>query len=123
MAKVRFQQNVLLPPSAWGVINKQVYESSVCLEDFRKIHNSNGDVKLLPSATITRDLRRRFYGVLLFEKRDSKPVVREWCGENTGSYVKTVRVKPLYPKGMYFFLLFTYSIFMYSICVSIVLAF
>lgn len=108
VAKVRYQQQVLLPPSAWGVMNKLVYESSVCFEDFRKINNRNEDVKLLPSATITRDLRRRFYGVLLFEKRKEKPVVREWCAENLDSYVKTVRVKPEYPVGNVFFSCFNF---------------
>lgn len=108
VAQARFQQQVLLPPSAWGVMNKLVYESSVCFEDFRKINKQNADVKLLPSATITRDLRRRFYGVLLFEKRDTKPVVREWCAENTDSYVRTVRVKPVYPVGNVFFLVFLF---------------
>lgn len=101
MAKVRLQ-TVQLPVSAWGVLSDQVYESSVCFEDLRETNDCNDDVRNCPSATITRRLRRRFYGVLLYERRDSRLTVREWCAENAESYRKPIEVKPEYPKSKTF---------------------
>lgn len=108
---------VLLPPSAWGVLSRQVYESSVCLEDMRKVNDNNEDDEMLPSATLTRDLRKRFYGVLLFENRKSDPIVKEFCAENERSYQKSVRVAPEYPKGnVYYFCIRFYSTRRYFFC-------
>lgn len=92
-------QNVLLPVSAWGVLSKQVYESSICLEDFRDINDDNKDTKEQPSATVTRALRQRLYGILLYEIRDWQPTVTEWCGENEESYQEPVTVEPEYTQG------------------------
>lgn len=98
MAEPRFRQ-VLLPVSAWGVLSRQVYECSPCLEDLRFITDENEDPEKRPSATITRPLRQRLYGILLFEIRHSNPLVTEWCGENKESYEEPVIVHPQYIRG------------------------
>ncbi|KAK7605281.1 hypothetical protein V9T40_007139 [Parthenolecanium corni] len=95
VAEPRFRQ-VLLPVSAWGVLSRQVYECSPCLEDLRFITDENEDPEKRPSATITRPLRQRLYGILLFEIRHSNPLVTEWCGENKESYEEPVIVHPQY---------------------------
>lgn len=92
-------RNVLLPVSAWGVLSKQVYECSPCLEDLRVTTDYNEDPEEQPSATITRPLRRRLYGILLHEIRHLGPVVTEWCGENEESYQNPVTVEPEYIRG------------------------
>lgn len=101
MAKERLQ-TVLLPVSAWGVLSELVYESAVSFEDLRVTTDCNDDVRNCPSATVTRRLRKRLYGVLLFEKRDSKPIVEEWCADNADSYRRPIQVLPEYPKGKSF---------------------
>ena len=54
----------------------------------------------LPSATVTRLLRQRMYGILLHEYEFLSGVqVKEWCGENIDSYQKPVLVKPVEPSG------------------------
>lgn len=92
-------RNVLLPVSAWGVLSRQVYESSICLEDFRDTNDDNEDPEDLPSATVTRALRQRLYGILLYEIRHWNPIVTEWCGENEESYQEPVQVEPEYTQG------------------------
>ena len=63
------------------------YESSYCLEDFRESH------RLPPSAFLFRALRRRLYGVLLYEKPGALKAdgsgfaitVEEWVMSGVGS--------------------------------------
>lgn len=87
-------QNVILPVTAWGILSAYIYESNPVLEDYRVEWN------YWACATITRPLRERLYGILLFEKRNvSRPVV-EWCAENWWSYRQSVLVYPQYPSGI-----------------------
>lgn len=64
-------------------------------------HNSSLNPRELPCSTITRSLRKRLYGILLFEKRDQDPYVTEWCPENPQSYQQSVEVYPEFPVGKY----------------------
>lgn len=92
-------RNVLLPVSAWGVLSKRCYESSPYLENLSVTLNGHENVKEQPSATITRPLRRRLYGILLHEIKHLAPTVTEWCGENDQSYQRPVTVQPEYIQG------------------------
>lgn len=92
-------RNVLLPVSAWGVLSKRLYESFPYLENLRVTPDGNGYLREQPSATITRPLRQRLYGILLHEIKHLEPTVTEWCGENRESYKNPVTVQPEYIQG------------------------
>lgn len=88
-----------MPLCVWSVLNDQIFEIAIAFEDLRKTHDKCQKPSDLPSATITRPLRQRLYGILLKEKNDPSIVVEEWCGENDQSYREPVKVKPIYPTG------------------------
>lgn len=92
-------KNVIFPLCVWSVISERVFEISVSFEDLRKTHDKCEKPNNKPSATITRPLRQRLYGILLKEKNDPSLTVEEWCGENDQSYREPVIVKPIYPTG------------------------
>ena len=80
-------------------MNDQIFEIAIAFEDLRKNSDKCEKPSETPSATITRPLRQRLYGILLQEKNDDSLIVEEWCGENERSYREPVKVKPIYPTG------------------------
>ncbi len=98
MARYR-HRNIMLPSFIWSVMNDQTFECSVAFEDVRVIHDKNEKSYKKPSATITRPLRQRLYGILLHEFENPSVCVKEWCGENSTSYREPVLVKPIAPTG------------------------
>lgn len=94
-------RNAQLPVPVWAVLSAYIYESNPFLEDLRVTNNSQPNARSWPCARITRPLRRRWYGVLLFERRDVDRLVVEWCAESLRSYVRPKLVRPNYPLGKF----------------------
>ncbi|XP_065224509.1 constitutive coactivator of peroxisome proliferator-activated receptor gamma-like [Planococcus citri] len=92
-------RNVLTPAAIWGVLSNQVFELAVTFEDLRRANNNRVRANsFIPSATVTRLLRQKMYGILLYEYEHLADVeIKEWCGENEDSYLQPVIVKPVEP--------------------------
>ncbi|XP_065221635.1 uncharacterized protein LOC135846461 [Planococcus citri] len=86
-------RNIVAPSYIWGILKDQVLGLEVEFEDLRKPFS-----ELKPSATVTRALRQRMYGILLYEYEHLSDVkIEEWCAEHALSYHQPVFVKPTVP--------------------------
>lgn len=97
-------RNTIVPSSIFAILKDHVFELAVAFEDLRR--TSNNRIKansFIPSATVTRLLRQRMYGILLYEYEHLANVqIKEWCGEDMNSYQQPVLVKPIAPTGKFF---------------------
>ena len=83
----------------YSILSEQIFEESLAFEDLRVFHDMNPLSRDHSSTVVTRPLRRRLYGILLFEKPHPPITVQEWCAENVFSYSKPTIVKPEKPMG------------------------
>ncbi len=88
------------PGSIWNVLRDRICLIGVRSENVKIIHNKNKRSYSQPSATVTRILRQRLYG-LLFKEHEDYPnvIIEEWCCENPDSYKEPVHVKILPAPG------------------------